>query len=327
MALDYPDPIGLAAVREALVEYLNRSRAMVAVPSNLLVCTGFAQAVRIMAAVLHARGVRRIAVENPSHVIRAGLLAESGLEVVPVPVDEHGMMIELLPRAKVDAVLVTPAHHYPTGSVLSARRRSALLDWAAGGRVILEDDYDSEYRYDRDPMGALQGLAPDLVVYMGSASKMLAPGLRLGWIALPSELMPIATRVKRTADLGSSALEQLALAEFIGSGELDKHLRRTRVLYRRRRDALLDAFRRIAPALPIRGGPAGLHLMMLLPSGANEQTVVRACAEREVRVWGAQAHYVKPARADPGLVIGFGAIQTEDVAAGVEVIADAVRSR
>jgi GntR family transcriptional regulator/MocR family aminotransferase len=324
--LEYPHPAGLPAAREALTEYLNRSRATVTLPSSLVICTGFAQAARIMAAVLLERGIRRIGVEDPGHIFRGDGLAGSGLDVVPIPVDDDGMVVEALGRARVDAVLVTPAHHYPTGSVLSARRRSALLEWAAGGRLILEDDYDGEYRYDRDPVGALQGLAPELVVYLGSGSKMLAPGLRLGWIALPAALAPIATRIKRRFDLGSPVQDQLALSEFIRTGELDKHLRRTRVVFRKRRDTLVESLRSALPALPIRGAPAGLHLMLPLPPGADEAEVLAACTRRGVRVGGAQAHYLEPDRATPGLVVGFGAISREDVAAGAGLIAAAVQS-
>lgn len=324
LLLNYPHPAGLPTARDALAEYLNRSRATDTAPANLVICGGFAQAARIMAEVLRARGVRRIAVENPSHTIRAGALAESGLELVPIPVDGDGLVVELLSRARVDAVLVTPAHHYPTGSVLSARRRAALLSWAGGGRLILEDDYDGEYRYDRDPVGALQGLAPELVVYLGSASKMLAPGLRLGWIALPAELVPMAARTKQRADLGSPVLDQVALAEFIGAGELDKHLRRTRAVYRRRRDALVAALRHWFPNLPIRGAPAGLHLMLPLAAGTNEREVVRVGAERGLRVWGAHAHYMKPSKAAPALVVGFGSIKTENVARGVGLLAQVI---
>ena len=167
-----------------------------------------------------------------------------------IPVDRDGIRVDLLAASGADAVVLTPSHQWPTGSVLSAERRASVLRWAAGsGAVVIEDDYDSEYRYDRTPVGALQGMAPDRVVYAGSASKTLAPGLRLGWFVMPGHLAEPMAEAKIAADRGSPALEQLALADLIARGEFDRHLRRMRPVYRRRRDALLAALSRRLPWL------------------------------------------------------------------------------
>ena len=208
----------------------------------MVFCNGSAQGIGLLSLVLRDRGVRRVAVEDPGYADQCTSIQASGLETPRIPVDGCGLCVDRLRRLDVGAVLVTPAHQYPTGSVLSPERRAALLEWAATERaVIIEDDYDAEYRYDRDPIGALQGLAPERVVYVGSASKVLSPALRLGWLVVPPDLVADVTRAKRQADNGSATPEQLALAEFIESGAFDSHLRRTRQIYRRRRDALVTS--------------------------------------------------------------------------------------
>ncbi len=325
--LDYPHPAGIPTAREAVAEYLDRSRATVTRGHDILLCSGFAQGIRIMTDVLRAKGITRLGVEDPGYLIRSGILTGSGTEIVPIPLDADGLRVDLLARANVDAVLVTPAHHYPTGVSLSTERRAALLAWAAAGRRwILEDDYDSEYRYDRSPVGALQGLAPDTVVHLGTASKMLAAGLRLGWLIVPRTLMPLAMQMKQRADSGSPVLEQLALAEFIRSGQLDTHLRRSRVVYRRRQRALMEALHAAFPEAVIGGIAAGLHVTTPLAPHLDEDTVIRQCARRGVRIWGAQPYHADPRTAAPGLVIGFGAIDVDDIAPGIACVAEATRS-
>ena len=224
------------------------------------------------------RGRERLALEDPSSSDDALPAARAaGLEVVGIPVDGDGIRVDLLRDSGADAVILTPSHQWPTGSVLSARNRAAVIRWAAErGAVIIEDDYDAEYRYDRTPVGALQGLAPDHVVYAGSASKTLAPGLRLGWFVLPGHLTEPMAAAKIAADRGSPALEQLALADFVTRGEFDRHLRRMRPVYRRRRDALLAALARHLPWLEPYGVSAGLHLVTWLPPHLDEAAVVGA---------------------------------------------------
>jgi len=323
-ALDYPDPQGVGGAREAIAAYVNRSRATVADPGRIVLCTGFAQAARLVGEALRGRGVRRIAVEDPGHAEQCADIRAAGLELVPIPVDERGLRVDRLRETTVGAVLVTPAHQYPTGAVLAADRRAALLDWAARrGTFVLEDDYDAEYRYDRDPVGAMQGLAPDRVVYMGSASKMLAPSLRQGWVVLPATLVEDVTRAKLSADRGSPALEQLALAAFLEAGDLDRHLRRTRLIYRRRRDAMVAAIQTHLPDVRIRGIAAGLHLLLDLPGHVDEDRLVAEAATRRVRVYGGRAYHAAPGKAPPSLLLGYGGVGERGMDRGIRALAEA----
>ncbi|HEY0673257.1 MAG TPA: PLP-dependent aminotransferase family protein [Longimicrobiales bacterium] len=320
--LDYPEPHGPAAARAALAAYLNRSRATVAEEERIVLCTGFAQAARLVAEALQTRGVYRIAVEDPGHVEQCADIRAAGIELVPVPVDDGGLRIDALRAADVRAVLVTPAHQYPTGAVLAPERRAALLEWAEAGQAyIVEDDYDAEYRYDRAPVGALQGLAPEHVIYIGSASKMLAPSLRQGWLLLPSALIDAVRQAKLSADRGSPVVDQLALGAFLEAGDLDQHLRRTRVIYRRRRDVLVEALRAHIPELELRGVAAGLHLMVDLPHQLNEAYVVEHAAAERIRVYGARAYFINGNAARPGLLLGYGGIAESQIEAGVKILA------
>ena len=257
--LGYLDGRGVPELRIALADYLNRVRGTVAGPDDVVVTVGHSQGVALLAALLREDGQRRIAVERPSHPEIRATLRAAGFEVVEIPVDGDGLRVELLERARVGAVLVTPAHQYPTGVVLSADRRQRLFAWAERRNAfIFEDDYDAEFRYDRAPIGALQGLRPERVVYGGSASKVLAPGLRLGWFIAPAPLADRMAALKKSRDQGSPALDQLAFADFVARGELGRHLRRMRPIYRARRDRLIDALGRHLPELEPVGAAAGL---------------------------------------------------------------------
>src|SRR4051794_15476505 len=223
------------------------------------------------------------------------------MQLVAIGVDEDGIDAAALATADVDAVLVTPAHQFPPGAVLSAARRAALAAWARRtGALVIEDDYDAEYRYDRQPVGAVQGLAPEHVVHAHSVSKTLAPGLRLGWAVLPSHMAAEVAAEKRLSDLGTPVLEQLTLAAFLARGELDRHLRQTRPLYRRRREALL----RELPELPAAGSPAGLHVLVGLPDGRAEADVVAAAAANGVAVEPLGPHGM-PGTRGPALILGY----------------------
>src|SRR4051794_6366361 len=247
-ALDYPELNGAVRLRGALASYLGRARGLVADPERILITTGTLQSLGLLANVLRERGIERIAVEQPGFHIHRALLRRRGLTAVPVPVDPDGLVVERLPAQGARAVLVTPAHQMPLGAVLPPERRAALLEWAERhDALVVEDDYDGEYRYDREPVGALQGLAPERVAYLGSASKVLAPALRIGWMVAPSWLERELAEAKSWDDAGSPLLGQLALADMIERGELDRHLRRVRVTYRRRRDLLLAGLERFFP--------------------------------------------------------------------------------
>jgi GntR family transcriptional regulator / MocR family aminotransferase len=285
-AFDYPQMHGSERLRNELASYLGRARGLVAAPDRIVVTTGTLQSVGLLANVLRARGIDRIAVEHPGFHIHRALLRRRGLTVVPIPVDADGLVVDRLPGAGTRAVLVTPAHQMPLGAVLPPARRAALLEWAERhDALVIEDDFDGEYRYDREPVGALQGLAPERVAYLGSASKVLAPALRIGWIVLPSWIERAVAEEKAWADAGSPLVGQLALAELIERGELDRHLRRVRSSYRRRRDVLLAGIERLFPGVRVLGVAAGLHVAVQPPEPVDERALVRRAAERGVALF------------------------------------------
>ncbi len=316
---------GVPQLRTALAGYLNRVRGTVAEPDHMVICTGYAQGVSLLTGVLAAAGAKRLALEDPSSNDDALPAARAaGLEVIGIPVDGDGIRVDLLRDSGADAVILTPSHQWPTGSVLSARNRAELIRWATGrGAVIIEDDYDAEYRYDRTPVGALQGLAPGHVVYAGSASKTLAPGLRLGWFVLPHHLTEPMAAAKIAADRGSPALEQVALADFISRGEFDRHLRRMRPVYRRRRDALLAALARHLPRLEPAGVSAGLHLVTWLPPGLDEATVVGAARQAGVALDAVGPYRITNPGPD-GLIFGYATVNERAIAEGVARLAQVV---
>jgi len=323
---NYLDGRGAPELREALADYLNRVRGTSARPENILITNGFAQGLALVVQVLAATGSRRLAVEDPSDDEARQVAAAAGIEVVGVPVGEAGIGVEALERSGADAVLVTAAHQFPTGAVLPAESRAALVAWAARqGALIVEDDYDAEYRYDRDPIGAMQGLAPDHVVYAGSASKTLAPGLRLGWLVAPSRLVGELAAAKLAADRGSPVFEQLAFADFVSHGEFDRHLRRMRPRYRRLRDSLVSALRERLPDLRPTGVSAGLHVLTWLPADLDEPAVVEAAARRGVGVYGLAPYRVTGA-GDPGLLFGYGSLSEPTISEGIDLLADAIGS-
>ena len=313
---------GVPQLRMAIADYLNRVRGTLAHPDQIVISTGYAQGIALLVGVLAASGAKRLALEDPSSADDALPAARAaGLEVVGVPVDGDGIRVGILRETNADAVILTPSHQWPTGSVLSARNRAEVLRWAAErDAVVIEDDYDAEYRYDRTPVGALQGLAPHRVVYAGSASKTLAPGLRLGWFVLPGHLAEPMAAAKIAADRGSPALEQLALADLITHGEFDRHLRRMRPIYRRRRDALLTALARRLPDLEPVGVSAGLHLVTWLPPHLDEATVVDAAARAGVGIDGVTPYRIS--RHGPGgLIFGYAAVNEQAIAEGIDILA------
>jgi GntR family transcriptional regulator/MocR family aminotransferase len=316
---------GTPQLRTAMADYLNRVRGTVADPDHMVICTGYAQGVTLLMSVLAAAGAKRLALEDPSSTDDARPAARAaGLDVVGIPVDGDGIRIEALRDSGADAVILTPAHQWPTGSVLSAGNRAAVIQWATErGAVIIEDDYDAEYRYDRTPVGALQGLAPDRVVYAGSASKTLAPGLRLGWLVLPAYLSEPMAAAKIAADRGSPALEQMALADFVTRGEFDRHLRRMRPVYRRRRDALLAALARDLPWMEPAGVSAGLHLVAWLPPRLDEAAVVGAARRAGVGVDAVGPYRI--ANPGPGgLIFGYATVTERAIGEGIARLARAI---
>lgn len=305
LALGYGDPRGPLPARSAIAAYLARTRGVVADPQRVILGAGYRQAVSLVAAALRELGRTRVAVESPGLPEVPQALRRAGLTVVALPVDEHGARVDqLCDRLDADAVTLTPAHQFPTGVPLSPARRTTLVEWAhRSGGIVLEDDYDGEFRYDRQPIGSVQGLAPDQVIYAGSISKTLAPGLRLGWLVVPVGLLEPIVEQKRLADRHSSALDHLALAQLIRSGEYDRHVRRARSIYRTRRAELTAGLAVTAPQLRVVGVRAGLHALVPLPSSAAERDLLARLADAGVAVNGL-ARYAPPDGA-AGLVIGY----------------------
>jgi len=325
--LGYGDPRGAIELRDALAAYLGRARGVIADPDRLVIGTGTRAGLGLVWRVLRDAGARRVAVEEPGWSAQHETARDAGLEVVGVPVDEHGICVADVAAAGVDAVAVTPAHQCPTGVVLAPGRRAELLAWARSqGTVVVEDDYDAEYRYDRDPVGALQGMAPEHVVYAGSASKTLSPALRLGWLLLPPRLAAPAAERKSLDDRGAPLLDQLALADLVASGELDRHLRRTRRRYRSRRDALLDAVAAELPGAAVEGIAAGLHAVVRLARGSDEAATVRAAAERGIALDGLAAFHRGAAPAAAALVMGYGNLTEPAIGRGIAELAAACRA-
>jgi GntR family transcriptional regulator / MocR family aminotransferase len=325
--LGYGDPRGVEALRSALAEYLGRVRGVVAEPGRVVVTNGYSQAQGIVCRALVDRGARRIGFENPSHPEQRRIAEAAGLRVVPIAVDEAGIRLDELERADVDAVVLTPAHQHPTGAVLTGERRRGLLAWLRQrDAVVIEDDYDAEYRYDRAAVGALQGLEPDRIIYAGSASKTLAPALRLGWLVVPARLLAAVTDHKDLADCATASIEQHAFAAFLSRGELDRHLRRMRAQYRRRRDLLL---RELADALPeatVRGIAAGLHATVELPDGYDERAIVRQARRGGIDLMSTHDFWIPPGSGPPTLLLGYARVPAPTIPAAVRGVADAVRS-
>jgi GntR family transcriptional regulator/MocR family aminotransferase len=310
----YGHPWGAPELRRALATYLGRVRGVVTAPEGVIVTAGVTQGLMIACRTLLKRGVTRLAVEEPGSVFMRAPLA-SLMELVPVRVDDRGLDIEALAASGAQAVLITPAHQYPTGVVLAPERRAALRAW---GGWVLEDDYDAEFRYDRAPVGALQGLDTEHVIYLSSISKTLAPSLRMGWLVPPPSLLDEMKEAKRAADRGSAMLEQLGLAVLLERGELDRHLRRSRLEYRRRRDTLVAALERHIPAASTHGAAAGLHLLVDLP-GVDEAALLAAAPRAGLGLEGLSEHTTTPAQ--PAIILGYGSIAEPAIDPGIRLLA------
>jgi GntR family transcriptional regulator / MocR family aminotransferase len=297
--LGYGDRRGEPELRRALAGWLARRRGVLADPEQVVITGGLRDALPVVFRMLRALGAERVGVEDPGWW-RIGRSAEAtGLTAVPVQTDDDGMRPELL--RDLDVVAVTPAHQFPTGAVLSPERRAALVAYArAAGAYLIEDDYDAEFRYDRQPIGSIQGLAPDLTIHAGSASKSLAPALRLGWLVLPSTLTAELQDDDPASPAGTPpTLDQLTLADLIERGEVDRHLRRQRLRYAKRREALLAQLAEQLPRLPVTGAAAGLFAVLNLPIGTNEDAAARRASEEGVACEPLRAH------GRSGLVLGY----------------------
>jgi GntR family transcriptional regulator/MocR family aminotransferase len=325
----YGDPRGHPWLRRELAGWLMRLRGLRTDAEDIVIVAGVAQSLALLAQGLRSRGSTSVAVEDPGSRGARDELIHWGIRPVPIPVDDDGLRVDDLTRSGERTVLVTPAHEFPTGVVLAPPRRRALLDWAAAAddALVIEDDYDAEYRYDRAPVPALHASAPDRIAYTGSTSKTLAPGLRLGWLIPPGHLHPDVVAAKHASDLGSSTIIQLVLAQLLASGDYDRHIRLVRARYRQRRDALLAALGEHLPAARVQGVAAGLHLMVTLPHldpGADVELADR------IRQAGVSVHPLSWHRASTGpagLVLGYAANPPDRLRQAARIIAGAVAPR
>jgi GntR family transcriptional regulator / MocR family aminotransferase len=307
--LGYVDSRGLERLRVQVAHYVGRARGVATTPDRVLITAGSTHSLSLIARALARRGARSIGFENPSHVVLREVAERAGLHAVGFPVDEEGLVVEELAGSSVPAVVVSPAHQYPTGRALSGSRRAALARWAVDhDAFIVEDDFDAEFRYDRAAVGALQGLAPERVLYLGSASKTLAPGLRVGWAVLPSSIDAEVVDELSRSMLQTSTLDQLAFENFLRAGELDRHLRKMRVLYRRRRDAVVRALEQELPGLRVGGIAAGLHLVLELDSYELEQAVYASAREWSIALESISEHALPGYEGPYGLLLGYGAL-------------------
>ncbi len=303
--LGYVEPWGLWELRRQLAQYLARVRGAVTAPGGIVIVNGVTQGITLICRLLGEGGALPLALEDPSNAIQRQMLARLGVPTIDIPVDDGGLRVDALAASPARVVLCTPAHQYPTGVVLSPERRDQLLRWAGRvGGLVIEDDYDAEFRYERAPLGCLQGMDPDHVALLGSVSKTLAPALRIGWVLTPPRLLPALRQIKRDSDFGSNALAQAVFARLLQSGQYDRHLRFLRRRYRQRRDALVRAIEGWLPGWEVMGGGGGLHLTVELPSGLEEAKLVTAAAHLGLAVLGLQA-MSQSGTSGPGIVLSY----------------------
>jgi GntR family transcriptional regulator/MocR family aminotransferase len=321
--LGYGDPRGNLSLRRVVADYVGRVRGVIADPACIYITSGFAEGRALVCAAFHSRGIRHLAVEDPSYS-DWGAVDKAGLVRLPIPVDAQGLDVDRLVASHAQAAFVTPAHQFPIGGVLSAERRQRLVRWLRErDAYALEDDYDAEFRYDQAPVGALQGLAPDRIIYAGTVSKTLAPALRLAWLVVPPALIETMNRELRRWSEGTPRIDQEALAEIIRSGVYDRHLRRMRRLYRERRDRLVACLAAALPQLEIEGVAAGLHVTLRLPDALDEGDVVEALRRRGVATEGL-GRYSRTATGPRRLFLGYGRISESAIEPAVHALVEAI---
>ena len=326
-SLGYGDARGVAEARIVLASYLRRVRGSLADPETIIVTTGYSQGINLVLRLLARRGVRYVAVEDPGDDRNVASVRRAGMEPVPIAVDEQGVDVGALAASPASAVIVTPAHQCPTGVALAPARRHRLVEWAARGGVIIEDDYDAEFRYDRQPIGSLHGLAPAHVIALGTVSKSLAPFLRLGWMLCPPDLIDELAAEKEASDRAAPGLDQMALAEMMRSGRYDRHIRRMSAVYTHRRQRLIESLREHAPEVMVSGLAAGLHAVVHLPDHVVEADVIAAARDCSVAVYGMSSYRFDRSDRPPALVLGFGNLTESGIDDGVAVLAAVLRDR
>ncbi len=322
--LGYGDPRGRCDLREQLASYLARARGVRADPELVVVCAGFRHGLSLIARALRACGAETLAMEDPCLPQHRAVAAAAGLALAPLAVDARGARTDLLAGSSASAVVLSPAHQFPTGVVLHPDRRAAAVAWAAAsGGLVVEDDYDGELRYDRQPVGALQALAPGHVVYGGTASKTLAPGLRLGWLVVPPQLADAIVNLRAAEDVHAPAPDQIALCQLLHSGVYERHVRRMRARYRARRDRLVAMLAERAPALTPVGISAGLGVLLELPEGGPTcAQLIAEGARRSIELYPLAPHYANGRAPRDGVVLGYGALPEHDFDAGIAALGD-----
>ena len=325
--LGYPPLLGLPDLRGELVGYLGRMRGVHGTADQVAVTNGFAQGLSLLCACLRRMGIDKMAVEDPSHDRQRHFIEQNGIRTLPIPVDGQGLDVARLEASGLRAVMVTPAHQFPRGMAMSAERRHALVRWARDNRgVIIEDDYDGGLWIDqRGRHLSLQRLSPGNVVYAGTASKMLAPGIRLGWLVLPRHMVPVIEAVRARRDLGLDSLLQATFADFLRSGQLDRHLRRIRTRNRLMHRTVVEALDIHLPAAKIDNPVAGLHLCLRLPPGTDEVALVAGALRRSVLVKGSRVFHHVPAEHHPSLILGYTALAEPEVEEAIRRIGEAHR--
>ena len=319
----YGDPRGTPALRLAVASWLARTRGIRVDPAEVCIVAGVAQALGLLAQGLVRDGIRTVAVEDPGSLGTRQHLQNWQLGTPPVAVDPCGLRVDELRASGAPAVLLTPAHQFPTGVVLDGERRRELMRWARDGGLVIEDDYDAEHRYDRPPVPALHPMLAEHVCYAGSVSKLLAPALRVGWVLAPPKYRDALVAAKRNADLGNAVLPQLVLARLMESGELERQLRFLRRRHRRRRDAMIAAIGTHLPGAVVHGAAAGLHLMITFDAAFADTDLAAAALARGVKVQPLSWHCQRPYR--PGVVLAYAANTTAGIGEGVAVLGDALR--
>ncbi|MCW2882467.1 MAG: transcriptional regulator, GntR family with aminotransferase domain protein [Sphaerisporangium sp.] len=321
--LGYGDPRGAPALRRAVANWLARNRGIRVEASEVVIVAGTAQALGLLTRVLGDDGIGAVAVEDPGSLGVRQHLRNGQLDTPPIPVDSHGLRVDALRASGAPAVLLTPAHQFPTGVVLGGRRRRELMQWAGAGGLIIEDDYDAEHRYDRPPVPALRSMLAQHVCYAGSVSKLLAPALRVGWVLVPPRYSDALVAAKRFADLGNAILPQLVLAQLMESGQLERQLRLLRRRHRHRRDAMIEAIRTHLPGAVVHGAAAGLHLMITFQAEFADVDLAAAALAHGVKVQPLSWHSQHPNQ--PGLVLGYAANTPTDISQGVATLGNLLR--
>jgi GntR family transcriptional regulator/MocR family aminotransferase len=325
-ALDYGDRRGRHELRDELARYLARVRGVRTSADRIVITQGYTQSLDLLCRVLARRGARAVGFETPSLPNAWDTARASGLSVHGISVDVAGLVVDDLSAASVSAVVVTPAHQFPTGVVMSPTRRAALLAWAnEADAIVIEDDYDAEFRYDRTPIGAIQGLDPARVAHVGTVSKTLAPGVRLGWLSLPPSWLEEVVALKKSADSGSPVIDQLVLADLLKGAEYERHVGRMRSIYRLRRDRLMSAIKDQLPGATVAGAAAGLHVLLRLPDAADDTHIARVAAERGLAVQALSAFHLGTS-ADRGLLLGYGRLHETSIAEAVHELTAVVTS-